>query len=109
MRRRWPSRSWLLMFLLVFLQWWLLGNRSYQTVTGKGYSPGIMKLGTWRWVTFSICVLFFILTVALPVGQLLVGSFFQSLRLLQLGHADARALSSGCWRTASSGAPSATR
>lgn len=67
----------LLMFLLVFFQWWLLGNRSYQTVTGKGYSPGIMKLGKWRWVTFSLCVLFFILAVALPFAQLLVGSFFR--------------------------------
>ena len=67
----------LLMFLLVFFQWWLLGNRSYQTVTGKGYSPGIVKLGRWRWVTFSICVLFFVVAVALPFAQLLVGSFFR--------------------------------
>ena len=67
----------LLMFLLIFFQWWLLGNRSYQTVTGKGYSPGIMKLGRWRWVTFSICVLFFLVAVALPFAQLLVGSFFR--------------------------------
>jgi iron(III) transport system permease protein len=67
----------LLMFLLVFWQWWLLGNRSYQTVTGKGYSPGIMKLGRWRWITFSACVLFFVLAVALPFAQLLVGSFFR--------------------------------
>jgi iron(III) transport system permease protein len=67
----------LLMFLLVFLQWWVLGNRSYQTVTGKGYSPGIMKLGRLRWVTFSVCVLFFVLAVALPFAQLLVGSFFR--------------------------------
>jgi iron(III) transport system permease protein len=67
----------LLMFLLVFWQWWLLGNRSYQTVTGKGYSPGIMRLGRWRWLTFSACVLFFVLAVALPFAQLLVGSFFR--------------------------------
>ncbi len=66
-----------LMFLLVIFQWWLLGNRSYQTVTGKGYSPGIMKLGKWRWVTFSVCVLFFLIAVALPFAQLLVGSFFR--------------------------------
>ena len=44
----------LLMFLLVFLQWGILGNRSYQTITGKGYSPGIIKLGKWRWLTFAI-------------------------------------------------------
>lgn len=67
----------LLMFLLVFLQWGILGNRSYQTITGKGYSPGIIKLGKWRWLTFAICVLFFLLAVALPFAQLLVGSFFR--------------------------------
>lgn len=66
-----------LMFLLVIFQWWLLGNRSYQTVTGKGYSPGIVKLGKWRWVTFSLCVVFFLLAVVLPFAQLLVGSFFR--------------------------------
>lgn len=66
-----------LMALLVLFQWWLLGNRSYQTVTGRGYSPGIMKLGKWRWVTFSACVLFFLIAVALPFAQLLVGSFFR--------------------------------
>ena len=55
----------LLMFLLVFLQWGILGSRSYQTITGKGYSPGIIKLGKWRWLTFAICVLFFLLAVAL--------------------------------------------
>ena len=28
----------------------LEGGGSFQTVTGKGYSPGVMKLGKWRWV-----------------------------------------------------------
>src|SRR6185369_2901047 len=42
-----------LMFLLVILQWRLLRGRSFTTVTGKGYAPSIMKLGPWKWVTFS--------------------------------------------------------
>ncbi len=67
----------LFMFCLVALRGWLLGKRSFHTVTGKGFSPRLIKLGPWRWVTFSACVLFFVLTVALPVGQLLVGSFFR--------------------------------
>ncbi len=66
-----------LMFLLVFWQSRMLGGRSFSTVTGKGYSPNPMKLGRWRWVTFGICMLFFIATVALPIGQLLLSSFFQ--------------------------------
>jgi iron(III) transport system permease protein len=46
-------------------------------VTGKGYSPAVMRLGKWRWATFGFCVLFFFITVVLPVGQLLIGSFFK--------------------------------
>jgi iron(III) transport system permease protein len=66
-----------LMLLLVALQWWLLAGRSYATVTGKGYAPNVTKLGPWKWVTFGICVLFFIISVVLPVGQLVIGSFFR--------------------------------
>ena len=46
-------------------------------MTGKGYTPRVTRLGRWRWVTFGICVLFFALTVVLPVGQLVIGSFFK--------------------------------
>lgn len=66
-----------LMFLLVAWQWRLLGERSFFTVTGKGYRPGVTRLGRWRWATFAFCVLFFAVTVVLPVGQLLLGSFFK--------------------------------
>ena len=66
-----------LLFLIVLLQWRLLRGRSFVTVSGKGYSPGVIKLGKWRWATFGICLLFFTVTVVLPVGQLLIGSFFK--------------------------------
>ncbi|QOZ08036.1 iron ABC transporter permease [Bradyrhizobium sp. CCBAU 51765] len=66
-----------LLFLIVLLQWRLLRGRSFVTVSGKGYSPGVIKLGSWRWATFSFCVLFFVVTVVLPLGQLLIGSFFK--------------------------------
>jgi iron(III) transport system permease protein len=66
-----------LLFLIVLLQWRVLRGRSFQTVTGKGYSPTVMKLGKWRWATFAFCLLFFFVTVVLPVGQLLIGSFFK--------------------------------
>lgn len=73
-----------LMFILVVWQWRVLGGRSFSTVTGKGYSPNVMRLGRLRWVTFAICVAFFAVTVALPVGQLLVSSFFQFFGFYQL-------------------------
>jgi iron(III) transport system permease protein len=66
-----------LLFLIVLLQRRMLRGRSFQTITGKGYSPSVMKLGAWRWMTFAFCVLFFVVTVVLPVGQLVIGSFFK--------------------------------
>lgn len=73
-----------LMFLLLVIQSRLLGGRSFTTVTGKGYSPNVTRLGAWRWVAFAICIAFFVLTVALPVGQLLLSSFFQFFGFYQL-------------------------
>lgn len=67
------------LFLLVLVQWRILRGRVFTTVTGKGYTPNVMRLGPWRWVTFAFCILFFIVTVVLPVGQLLIGSFFRYL------------------------------
>jgi iron(III) transport system permease protein len=66
-----------LMFLLLVLQNRLLRGKSFTTVTGKGYQPSVTQLGPLRWLTFAICLGFFALTVVLPVGQLLLSSFFQ--------------------------------
>ncbi|MFO1086366.1 MAG: iron ABC transporter permease [Reyranellaceae bacterium] len=66
-----------LMFLLVVLQARLLRGRSFTTVTGKGYAPNITRLGRMRWVTFAVCIAFFVVSVALPIGQLLLSSFFK--------------------------------
>src|SRR5476651_1895364 len=73
-----------LMFLLLVIQSRLLGGRSFTTVTGKGYAPNVTRLGRLRWVTFATCVAFFALTVVLPVGQLLLSSFFQFFGFYQL-------------------------
>ncbi len=73
-----------LMFLLLLVQSRLLRGKSYTTVTGKAYSPSVTRLGWMRWVTFAICVAFFVFTVALPVGQLLLSSFFQFFGFYQL-------------------------
>ena len=93
----------LLMFVMVFVQWRILRGRSFQTVTGKGYSPSVMKLGRWRWVTFGFCVLFFTVTVVLPVAQLLIGSFFKffgfyQADMLTLEHYESVWNSSEIWR-----------
>jgi iron(III) transport system permease protein len=67
----------LLLFSLIVWQWVLLKGKSFQTVTGTGFNPGVIRLGGWRWLTFAICALFFIITTVLPIGQLMLGSFFQ--------------------------------
>jgi iron(III) transport system permease protein len=92
-----------LMFLLVIWQWYLLRGRTFSTVTGKGYSPNVMKLGKWKWVTFGFCILFFIITVVLPIGQLAIGSFFKffgfySYDMLTLEHYTAVFSNSEIWR-----------
>jgi iron(III) transport system permease protein len=92
-----------LLFLLVIWQRLVLRGRNFQTVTGKGYSPTVAKLGPWRWVTFGFCVLFFIVTVVLPVGQLVLGSFFKffgfyDLDMLTLEHYRAVFSNGEFWR-----------
>lgn len=67
----------LLMALLIVVQWRLLRGRNFTTVSGKGFSPRVIRLGRMRWVTFAICIAFFAVTVALPVGQLVLSSFFK--------------------------------
>ena len=64
----------LVVLLIIPFQKWILGRRSYATVTGK-FKPGLIDLGRWRWVVFSsIAALIFLLTLA-PVLVLIVGSF----------------------------------
>src|SRR5690606_1880933 len=66
-----------LMIALIVLQWRVLRGRSFQTVTGKGYRPRPTELGSWRWVTVGVCMLFFVVTTILPIGQMIVGTFFR--------------------------------
>ncbi|HJS74258.1 MAG TPA: iron ABC transporter permease, partial [Vicinamibacteria bacterium] len=66
-----------LLSLLIVWQWRLLGSRSFLTVTGRGYQPRLTRLGRLRWVSFGLALAFVGVTVALPVGQLLLGSFFR--------------------------------
>ena len=94
-----------LMSLLIVLRWRMLRGRNFQTVTGKGYNPRIMHLGPFRWVTFGFCVLFFMLTVVLPIGQLFVGSLFKFFgfydwKMLTFEHYQAVFRNGELWRAA---------
>jgi iron(III) transport system permease protein len=45
-----------------------------QTVTGKGFRPRVTDLGRWRWLGLAAFVLFFLITVVLPLAMLLWSS-----------------------------------
>ena len=45
-----------------------------QTVTGKGFRPRVTDLGRWRWLGFAAFLLFFVITVVLPLAMLLWSS-----------------------------------
>ncbi|MBI2989070.1 MAG: iron ABC transporter permease [Deltaproteobacteria bacterium] len=65
----------LITFILVFIQWCILGERQYFTITGKGYNPHTIRLRGWRWPAFCVFALYFLLAVVFPVGQLVASSF----------------------------------
>jgi iron(III) transport system permease protein len=93
-----------LLMLLVFWQWRILANRRFETVTGRGYAPRVTPLGPWRWVAFGFCMLVFTLCVVLPIGQLLVSSFFKfygfySADMLTLQHYRAVLANDRFWRS----------
>ena len=64
-------------FALIWLQRVLLRNRNFTTVTGRGFSVRPTKLGPWRWVTFSVCVLFIVVMILLPLSVLVMGTFMK--------------------------------
>lgn len=50
-------------------------SERYATVTGKAFRPRTIDLGKWRYVTFGLFILYFVLIVGLPFFILLWGSF----------------------------------
>src|SRR5215467_14263830 len=42
------------------------GSRQFTTVSGKGHSPRVIRLGRWKYVTLAYALLYIILTVVLP-------------------------------------------
>jgi iron(III) transport system permease protein len=60
--------------IIVFLQQRYLARKSFVTVTGRGYRPGITKLGPMRHLSLAICILYLLLSIVLPYGALLFTS-----------------------------------
>lgn len=49
-------------------------RRQYTSITGKAYRPRPICLGKLRWLALGVCLLYFVLAVALPLAALLYSS-----------------------------------
>lgn len=63
----------------VYVQNRILRGKAYTTVTGKGYRPRLIDVKGLRWVLMACCTLYVLVSVVLPVGTLLWGSFMRFL------------------------------
>ena len=61
--------------LLVWLQHRVVSARSYTTVAGKAFRPAAMRLGSWRYFTLGIAVVYLLIVVVLPTLALIVAAF----------------------------------
>jgi iron(III) transport system permease protein len=52
---------------------------AFATITGKGYMPTRIKLGTWRWPVAMIVGVMFLISLGLPLFTLVWQSFFRNL------------------------------
>src|SRR5579884_336656 len=69
---------------LILLQQWFSARRSYVTVTSK-FRPALQRLGAWRWPLFGMTLLWVLITTAVPVALVLIGTFMSI-----FGHFDVR-------------------
>jgi iron(III) transport system permease protein len=77
----------LLLIMMLFLLWYTRLSRyahRFQSITGKGYRPRVVRLGAWRWVATAILVALFVLVIVLPLGIVIFVSlqpFYEGLTL----------------------------
>jgi iron(III) transport system permease protein len=65
----------LVTFMLVVMNWVLIGRRNYTTVTGRSYSARRMRLGKLRWLAFGFVGTYLFLSFILPALVILQTSF----------------------------------
>lgn len=74
-------------FVLVALQWRILGNRQFTTISAKGYQPRRIKphpmIGR---AIFALFVVYFMLAIVIPLTQIFASSFFKVFGLYNPDH-----------------------
>lgn len=58
----------------MYLSQSLLKGRSYAVISGKGFRPGIITLGRWKWLTSTYCALYMVVGIVLPLGVVFLAS-----------------------------------
>ena len=61
----------------VYLQFKVLGTRSYVTVTGRGFRPKLLDVGAWKWPLFFFGFGFVAVVVVLPMGAIVFASLLK--------------------------------
>jgi iron(III) transport system permease protein len=64
----------ILSFALILFQRRMLGERSFVTISGRNYRSTPAGLGQWKYVVFGLLALYVVVSVALPLTMLVLGS-----------------------------------
>jgi len=67
--------------ILLLVQRRIVRRKSYVTVTGKGYRPSIIDIGKWRYLAFSLCVIYVLFATIFPYSVLAAGSIMNKIEL----------------------------
>jgi iron(III) transport system permease protein len=62
------------MFLMMFIYRRITSHRSFVTISGKAFRPRVMDLGWMRWVLFTLCASYVLLSAVLPIATLAFAS-----------------------------------
>jgi iron(III) transport system permease protein len=74
-------------FVLVAVQWRILGNREFTTISAKGYQPRRVTPHRFvRWGIFTLFVIYFTLAILIPLTQICASSFFRIFGLYKPEH-----------------------
>ncbi|MGE0750422.1 MAG: ABC transporter permease [Variibacter sp.] len=60
---------------LVWLQQRVISAKSYITVAGKAFRPGVTRLGAWRYFTLGLAVVYLFVVVILPTLAIVIAAF----------------------------------
>jgi iron(III) transport system permease protein len=72
-----------LTFVLLVIQAKLLANKSFITVSGRGYSAAPADIGRWRWLAFGFVLVYFLIFGVLPFVILIIQSFMSYTGLIR--------------------------